>query len=44
VEKTYRAMITAFIELEMKVHNASNSVTAIPPRERWPGIPCRRRR
>ncbi|MDV8146105.1 MULTISPECIES: chorismate mutase [Arthrobacter] len=24
VEKTYRAMITAFIELEMKVHNASN--------------------
>lgn len=24
VEKTYRAMITAFTELEMKVHNASN--------------------
>lgn len=24
VEKTYRAMITAFTELEMKVHNASS--------------------
>ena len=49
VEKTYRAMIDAFITLELEVYKASSSVAqgvprGLPPPARSPGSPGRHSR